>query len=291
MSELLIEAHELKQALLNDGLFIFDVRHNLFDPQEGFTHYTQGHIPGAAFLNQDTDLASPLTGTNGRHPLPDPNALLRILKGLGVASNSRIVVYDAADSSFAVRAWWLLRWLGYTNVAVLNGGWQAWCNVDGSKESGSSAAQQRIEQLKAASTTADLATPKFFMPSINADNLLKSIKAKQITLIDARDPVRYRGESEPMDPVAGRIPTALNRPIKENLQADGTFKPANVLKAEFAQIIGNAQPAQVVHYCGSGVTACHNVFSMELAGLTGSVLYPGSWSEWCSDSARPTEQG
>lgn len=283
MSELLIEADALRRELTQPGWLVFDVRYNLTDPHAGEQAYLNGHIPGAQYLDQGKHLAGQTTGKNGRHPLPDAHTLMQHLRQLGLTPRSRVVVYDHKDGSFAARAWWLLRWLGCSQVRILNGGLQAWQDAGGPLQS-----SQSVSSFSAVQTQGDMETA---MPTVSATDILSQEPTGSRVLIDARTAERYRGEVEPLDPVAGRIDGALNRPIANNLQPDGRFKPASQLHDEFQTILGSQSADQVVHYCGSGLTACHNVFAMELAGLGGSALYPGSWSEWCSDPDRPIAKG
>lgn len=314
MSDLLIDAVTLRNALPTPGLIVFDVRYDLSDVQQGRRVYADGHIPGARFLDQSDDLASQPTGRNGRHPLPDRHALAQLLQRWGAKPDSQIVVYDANNASFAARAWWLLRWLGYTDVRILDGGLQAWLDAGGELERGahsvpavpgrspdatdagpttsgatSSESAPRADNLFEAGLDGLNAEPA--MPTVSAEQILARSTARTRHLVDARTPERYRGEHEPIDPVAGRIDGALNRPIAQNVRDDGRFKSPELLRDEFTRLLGKVPGDEVVHYCGSGITACHNVFSMELAGLRGSALYPGSWSEWCSDPARPVAKG
>lgn len=283
MSDFLIEPDVLRQTLAAPDRLVFDVRYSLTDPQAGEMAYLSGHIPGAHFLNQSTQLASPSTGRNGRHPLPDQEQLAQVLQRAGLHRHSQVVVYDQSDGSFAARAWWLLRWLGHSNVAVLNGGWQAWLDAGGTQQS--SVTQVRSQPVGTSTVTSAV------MPTMDTTAILTRESDSNIILLDARTPERYRGEIEPIDPVAGRIHGALNRPVAHNVQPDGRFKDSEQLRKEFTALLGDTNAQQVVHYCGSGIHACHNIFAMEMAGLSGSVLYPGSWSEWCSDTHRPVETG
>lgn len=283
MSDLLIEADTLRHTLGDADWLVFDVRYSLADPQAGEKAYLSGHIPGAHFLDQGTHLAGPATGSNGRHPLPDRRQIAQLLQRAGLHQHSKVVVYDESDGSFAARAWWLLRWLGHSNVVVLNGGWQAWLDVGGAQQTSACKVRSHPGSTGAVTPAA--------MPTIDATTILNREPDSRLILIDARTPERYRGEAEPIDPVAGRINGALNRPIQQNVQPDGRFKRSEQLRNEFNALLGGAGPQQVVHYCGSGIHACHNIFAMEKAGLSGSVLYPGSWSEWCSDTSRPVQTG
>ncbi|MBP6020693.1 MAG: sulfurtransferase [Burkholderiaceae bacterium] len=284
MSELLISVAELSGVIDTPDLFVFDVRHELSDHAAGRVAYQQGHIPGALFLDHETQLAAPKTGLNGRHPLPDITAFAGLLRALGLTPQSRVVVYDAGNGAFAAHLWWMLRWAGYRHVQVLDGGWQAWLAASGDVQVG---AGPDMAQLAASIPQA--VQPA--MPSVDARAVLANLEKPRFTVLDARDAARFRGEVEPMDPVAGHIPGAINRPIGLNMQADGHFKPAALLHQEFTALLQGKSPESIVHQCGSGITACHNLFAMELAGLNGSSLYPGSWSEWCSDPTRPVALG
>ncbi|HRP97908.1 MAG TPA: sulfurtransferase [Rhodocyclaceae bacterium] len=258
---------------------IFDCRHDLAEPQFGRDAYADGHIPGAQFLHLDSDLSGPMNGTNGRHPLPDPLVLAARLGALGVASGMQVIAYDDAGGMFAARLWWLMRWLGHERVAVLDGGLHAWRD----------AAQPLTRQVPAfAPTRFDASVQPL---AVDADFVARHLEAADMVLIDARSPDRFRGENETLDPVGGHIPGALNRFFRDNLAAAGHFKRPAVLCDEFSRLLGGRAPATVVHQCGSGVTACHNLLAMEHAGLGGSRLYAGSWSEWCADPRRPIATG
>lgn len=282
MSDLLIEAETLRRTLTDPNRLVLDVRYNLTDAQLGERVYREGHIPGAHFLDQNTELAGPLTGDNGRHPLPDAQKLAELLQRIGLQPQSNVVVYDARDGSVAARAWWLLRWLGHSRVVILNGGWEAWLEAGGAQET-SVNTPRPLSSQKAR-------VPVAAMPTKDTTEILTRAPDSTMTLIDARAPERYHGKTEPIDPVAGRIHGALNRYATDNVETDGRFKSAAQLRAEFGALMGQSPASQVVHYCGSGIAACHNIFAMELAGLSGSALYPGSWSEWCSDPGRPVEK-
>jgi thiosulfate/3-mercaptopyruvate sulfurtransferase len=276
----LVSAESL-QALQAAGhaVLLLDCRFDLSDPQAGERAYAEGHLPGARYLHLDRDLSGPKTGRNGRHPLPDRQALAAACGHWGIGPRTLVVCYDAQGGVYAARAWWLLRWLGHepTCVAVLDGGLQAWRAAGGALST---------EAPPVAAQSPYPATPEAAMPQIDADTLLARLG--RVRLVDARAAERFRGEVEPLDPVAGHIPGATLRCFKDNLEG-GRFKPAAALRAEFEAL---ATPApETVHQCGSGVTACHNLLAMEYAGLGGSVLYPGSWSEWCADPARPVARG
>lgn len=282
---LLIGAQELQQQLQQPNLVIFDVRHDLMNHRLGRQQYMEAHIPGAYFLDNEAELVSPMTGTNGRHPLPNLVEFKQLMLQYGLKKESRIVVYDASQGHVAARTWWLLRWAGFEHVMVLDGGWQAWLAANGVTESHLSLPPVPTEH---AVVTEDV-EPQ--LATVSADEILVQLKEADqstgYTLVDARSAERYKGEKEPIDPIAGRIPSAINRPTSQNLQSDGRFKPAAQLNAEFMELLGDIDPEGVVHYCGSGMTACHNLFAMELAGLSGSSIYPGSWSEWIADPSRP----
>lgn len=281
----LVTPEALKALLASDpaSIRIFDARHDLGDHEAGRRAYNTGHIPGALFLDHETDLCSPRTGHNGRHPLPDRAAFAALIQAQGVGPQTQVIIYDASSGPFAAHLWWMLRWIGHANVAVLDGGWQAW-------RSAGYAVETQSQPLAAASTEPQ-SLPASLVGTVDADTVLANIPLQRFTVLDARAGNRYRGEVEPMDPVAGHIPGALNRPNSENQAADGRFKPATTLRAEFESVLGERNPGDIVHQCGSGITACHNLLAMEIAGLSGSRLYPGSWSEWCSDPARPVATG
>ena len=276
----LISASNLAGRLDDASWIVCDCRHDLADPSAGRRAYAESHIPGARFVHLDEDLSATKTGRNGRHPLPDPDRFARRLGELGIGNNIQVVAYDASGGYYAARLWWMLRWLGHDAVAVLDSGWNAWVM-------GGNPATAKLPAIKATKfnshSRADLAR--------NANSIAADIGKPAPLLVDARAPNRYRGENETLDPVAGHIPGAANRFFQLNLDADGSFKPPSALRQEFEAVTGAKAPSDVVHYCGSGVTACHNLLAMEIAGLSGSRLYPGSWSEWCSDPARPVATG
>ncbi len=287
MFDHLVTPEQLRANLGRADWLVFDVRHDLADHQAGRRAYEQGHILGALFLDHETDLAAPRTGANGRHPLPDRQDLAALMRLQGLTSGMQVVAYDAQGSLFASHLWWMLRWLGHPHVAILDGGWQSWREAGGEVETG-----RRQPSVSEAQAVQSLNLPRqAAMPTVQADQVLANIAQPVFTVIDARAPERYRGEVEPMDPVAGHIPGALNRSHMNNLDAQGRFKPAGQLQQEFQALLGDTPASQVVHQCGSGITACHNLFAMELAGLNGSRIYPGSWSEWVSDPTRPVARG
>jgi len=285
--KLLISVPELQERLARPDCLVFDVRHSLADHQAGRRAYESAHIPGALYLDHEQDLSAPRTGGNGRHPLPDLADFSALMCSQGLTSGSQVVAYDDGGGMFAAHLWWMLRWLGHERVAVLDGGWAAWLARGGATESGANSPS--VSEGRALQSIGS--SRQGAMPVVRADGVLANLREPVFSLLDARAENRFRGEVEPMDPVAGHIPGALNRPCSLNLRPDGRFKAPDVLRAEFEAVLRGRAAGQVVHQCGSGITACHNLFAMELAGLPGSALYPGSWSEWCSDPARPTAKG
>jgi len=271
----LISVAELA-AISDTNLVIVDCRHQLSDTAWGRNAYAAGHIPGAAFLHLDDDLSGPMTGKNGRHPLPDPQRLAQKLGSLGIHNGSHVVAYDdPAGVPGAARLWWLLGWLGHPKVQVLEGGFAAW-----------------VAAGQAVSTAAPQTRPATFVANVqaervvSADQVLANLQTKEFLLVDARGAERFRGIGETLDPVGGHIPGAANRFFQLNLE-NGLFKNAETLRNEWAVILGDRPVEQVVHQCGSGVTACHNLLALASAGMDGGRLYAGSWSEWCADPARP----
>ena len=273
---MLISTQQLSPHLTDPAWVIFDCRHDLFDVDKGERLYRQGHIPGAHFANIDTDLSGEKNGSNGRHPLPSPAAFTAFLARHGVSDGATIVAYDDAGGQFASRLWWMARWIGLMNVHLLDGGIAKWTS-----EGRSLSPEVPVPVPAALRSRAD---PLMVWSSAE---ILAHLDDPAFTLIDARAAERYHGEVEPIDPVAGHIPGARNRFYKLNLNADLTMRPAAELRAEFEQLIAQQSPANVLHQCGSGVTSCMNLFAMEYAGLPGSKLYAGSWSEWVADPARP----
>jgi thiosulfate/3-mercaptopyruvate sulfurtransferase len=259
---------------------VFDCRHDLKNTEYGRQAYARGHIPGALFLHLDADLSGVKDGRNGRHPLPEVDDFARRMSACGVDATTQVVAYDNEGGIFASRLWWLLRWLGHDRVAVLDGGLAGW------KRSG-----------RALEETAPAVEPRSFEPrqqgvAVSVEKVLADLQSERMLIVDARSPERFRGENETLDPVGGHIPGAVNRFYFDNLDDDGCFfKPTTELRAEFDALLAGRPAAQVVQQCGSGVTACHNLLAMELAGLSGSKLYPGSWSEWCADPLRPVAKG
>jgi len=274
----LISVEQL-QALLarSPAPVLLDCRFDLADTEAGQRAWAAGHLPGAFHAHLDRDLSGTRTGRNGRHPLPAREDLAACAGRWGITPAAQVVCYDAQGGTYAARAWWLLRWLGHDAVAVLDGGLAAWLAAGGTLDAGVPAT--------ARSAPYPLAAPA--MRTIDADALLPRLG--RVPLLDARAGERFRGEVEPLDPVAGHIPGATLRFFRDNLDADGRFKPAAQLRQEYAAL--GAGSGDVVHQCGSGVVACHNLLAMAHAGYDGGVLYPGSWSEWCSDPSRPVARG
>jgi len=271
----IISAEELQNHISESDWVVFDCRFNLADTSAGKNAYLEGHIPGAIYLDLDQDLSSPITPETGRHPLPDLERFVDRLAQAGVSNNTQVVVYDDCAGAMAARCWWLLRLVGHKAVAVLDGGLPAWQSLGGQLN-------DHIPQPTSTAYTSSLQQNQ----NLTVTEVEQALDAQSIYLVDARAAERYRGEVEPIDPIAGHIPSALNRPLTDNL-AEGKFKPAVQLREEWLTVLGGKSVEAVVHMCGSGVTACHNQLAMEIAGLSGSRVYSGSWSEWIRDPARP----
>lgn len=278
----LIQPGDLTRELSNPDLRIFDLRHDLTQPDAGWRAYQHSRIPGAVFLDVEQDLAGVRTSNNGRHPLPDRHVFHDLMVRAGVGAESRVVAYDEQDGAMAARLWWMLRWLGFANVAVLDGGWQAWRQAALPVD-----AAPVDARLLPGAAAQPLPLGESLVREVSSADVVRNLRTHEFLVLDARAQARYQGRIEPLDPVAGHIPGALNRPYQENLDTHGGFKTPDVLRAEFGALLNERQSSDVVHQCGSGITACHNLIAMEYAGLPGSRLYPGSWSEWCSDPLRP----
>ncbi|MBX9903028.1 MAG: sulfurtransferase [Burkholderiales bacterium] len=276
----LVSAEQTAAHLDDPQWVICDCRHDLANHSAGYKAYRAGHIPGARFLHLDVDLSGPKTGLTGRHPLPHPATFCLRLGALGISNNTQVVAYDETGGVYASRLWWMLRWVGHSKVAVLDGGWQAWTKAGLPVTVAQPAVEPTTFNGKAQTQIA-----------VDSAQLLANLQDRKSLVVDARSSDRYRGENETLDPVAGHIPGAVNRFFKHNLEADGRFKAPVVLKQEFGTVLDGHAPDTIVHQCGSGVTACHNLLAMEVAGLAGSRLYPGSWSEWVSDRRRPVARG
>lgn len=270
---------EKTQAHVNDpNWVIVDCRFSLADAAAGVRAYQSGHLPGAVYADLERDLSGPVNSKSGRHPLPDPQWLADRFGAWGIGPGVQVVAYDDVGGAFASRLWWSLRWLGHEAAALLDGGIGAWQAAGFALSTSTPQPQPRVFTAKTSLEVADVAAVE---QRGNRGGLL----------LDARSLERFRGEQEPIDPVAGRIPGAVSAPVDGNLGADGRFLSAAVLRDRFERLLAGAAPAAVIHYCGSGVTACHNLLAMEHGGLTGSCLYPGSWSEWIRDPQRSIERG
>jgi thiosulfate/3-mercaptopyruvate sulfurtransferase len=259
---------------------VFDCRHDLGNPALGEQQYAKVHVPGALFAHLDRDLSAPKTGQNGRHPLPDPEKIAAWLGKCGVKRDDPVVCYDANNGTMAARLWWTLRWLGHERVAVLDGGFAKW-----------------VEEGRPLTNELPVFPETVYEHEVKPEKtvdvsfLEHHVESGDLLLVDARAPQRWRGDAEPIDPVAGRIPGATNRFCGENLSQEGVFKSAEILRREFGKILGDRKPEEIVHYCGSGVAACHNALAMEIAGFAGSRVFVGSWSEWIADPRRPRAKG
>lgn len=276
----LISAEQLAQHLNDPEWIIFDCRFTLSDDMAGYRAYLKGHIPGARYAHLNNDLSSEVMACTGRHPLPDINMLSRKLGEWGVDENKQIVVYDDSFGSMACRMWWLLRWLGHESVALLDGGVQRW-----------------TKQIQTLETDLPVCQPAVFTPHaddrmwVNADDVEKAMLNRDCLIIDARSEERFSGEREMLDKIGGHVPGSINYPFEDNLDMDSTYLPAGELRAAYLELLDGAAPENVIHMCGSGVTACHSLIAMEHAGLKGAKLYPGSWSHWITDPGRPVETG
>ena len=278
----LISPQALNERQSQPGLVILDCRFALEDPDYGLRSYAEGHIEGAQFADLERDLSGPVTkGVTGRHPLPDPDELIERLRGWGINNDSDVVLYDDGPGAFSARAWWLLAWLGKRDgVFVLDGGLKAWH---------AAGFPLNLDSVKVPRGHFDGAPDNQLL--IKAQTLQKRLNDPALTLIDARALPRFRGEVEPIDPVAGHIPGAQCAAFGENLDSSGRFLPVEQLKQRFAEKLGDRSPDELVAYCGSGVTACHNLFALALAGYPLGKLYAGSWSEWINDPQRGVATG
>lgn len=272
----LVDADTLARHVDDPQWIVCDCRHDLADYHSGRRAYDEAHIPGARFVHLDEDLSGPKTGHNGRHPLPHPLTFALRLGALGIDNGRQVVAYDASGGCYAARLWWMLRWVGQVRVAVLDGGWQAW----------TAAGHPITAERPARERTTYTLRPRPDL-AVDAAYVTSHLNDPEVAVLDARSEDRFRGENETLDPVAGHIPGALNRFFRQNLDANGRFKAPEMLRQEISALLGDRDSRDAVHQCGSGVTACHNLLAMEHAGLTGSRLYAGSWSEWVSDPARP----
>jgi thiosulfate/3-mercaptopyruvate sulfurtransferase len=282
----LITAPALAAALTDSPArwLVCDCSFDLADTAAGTRAFTEAHIPGAAYLHLDDDLSGSKTGRNGRHPLPDRERFIARLAALGMDDQTTVVAYDRSAGMYAARLWWLLRWCGHEAVVVLDGGFAAWQAAGGSVESGSARARPAGSlQLKPS-----------LVEVLDHAAVRANLSSAARLVIDARAADRFRGENETLDAVGGHIPGARNRPFRDNLQPNGRFKPAEQLKADFDTITGGKSAKSgdaLIHQCGSGVTACHNLLALDVAGVPGGALYAGSWSEWCVQDGAPVATG
>ncbi len=273
----LINASELQQLLPLKDLVIIDCRFALSDTNSGRKDYAMGHIPHAQYAHLDEDLSGPIIpGTTGRHPLPAIEDITQKISQWGISENTQVVVYDQDHGGRAARLWFLLKWLGHKKVAVLNGGWKNWIN-----------------QGMPVSTNVPKVSPSIFLPRPNEDMIFsvaqieQNLEQETHLIVDSRSAERYRGEHEPIDPIAGHIPNAISAPFAENLDSSGLFKSKEALSKRFSQLLKDYPANKTVFYCGSGVTACHNLLALNYIGIDQAKLYPGSWSEWITEIKRP----
>lgn len=274
----LISAEQLRERL--GSVVVVDCRFDLAKPEAGRAAYASAHLPGAIYAHLDEDLSGPKSTTTGRHPLPDPAVLARKLGGWGISKESQVIVYDADFGMYASRLWWLLRWVGHQAVAVLDGGFKGWTAAGFPTNSD---APSPIETTFVPTVVPEAVASTQEVAALASD--------PQWRLLDARAPERFRGDVEPIDPVAGHIPGARNHPFALNMSSEGRLRSAAELSAQLSKSLDGVAPERSIMMCGSGVTACHNLLALEIAGLKGAKLYAGSWSEWIRDPARPTAKG
>lgn len=287
-SSLLMSVEDLASALRPSaggaegeaGLVVVDCRFNLLKPEAGRAAWLAGHIPGAFYADLNQDLSSPPRPDTGRHPLPDPEQLRTLLGGFGIGKATRVVAYDEGGGGLAARLWWLLRWMGHGPVVLLDGGFSAWQK-----------AGLPVDRDVPALRTRRFEGQPGQMPVRDASQVAAGLAGDSIRLLDMRAEERFLGRVEPIDPIAGHVPGAVNAPFGGNLTADNRFQPAEVLASRYAALAHGRAPGEIVCMCGSGVTACHGIFALELAGMPGAALYPGSWSEWIRSPDRPVATG
>ena len=282
MDAKLIRAPELNRRFREESVAIFDCRFALNDPDAGRAAFEDSHIPGARYADLEQDLSGPVSSETGRHPLPAFGLWLETVTKLEVDSSTPIVLYDGGPGVFAARLWWMLNWAGIENVMLLDGGFSQWRKEGFAVQSGEESDSRPGSSAEAPAHDIEHAL------HVNAQFLMEHLHDPQVLILDAREEERFSGRKEPLDKKAGCIPGAFNRHFALNL-SEGLFKSPTALRAEFEEVMQGLPPESVVHSCGSGVTACHNLFAMEYAGLSGSRLYPGSWSEWIVDPARPID--
>jgi thiosulfate/3-mercaptopyruvate sulfurtransferase len=305
--ETLIDAQALATLIGTDAVVCVDCRFDLAAPAAGRAAFRQARIPGAAYADLNLDLSGPVTTQSGRHPLPGREALGRFLANVGVTAETQVIAYDAGNGAFAARLWWLLRWLGHAKVAVLDGGFAAWVESGGTVEAGDSVATRAAARSGLGGGLSEGAgvgvgvdergTPAMTTAWVTSEEVAAATTSPsgdagpRMVLVDARAPERFAGRVEPLDPVAGHVPSARNFPFTGNLGPGGRFLPADELRRRWREFLGDADPANVVAMCGSGVTACHNLLALEVAGLRGAKLYAGSWSEWIRNPTRGIATG
>lgn len=289
-SQTLIGAHSLRAIEGEPRVAVVDCRFDLLQPAAGRQAFLAAHIPRARYADLNRDLSSPTGPRTGRHPLPEPATFAAWLGAVGIGNDTQVVAYDEVNGSFAARLWWLLRSLGHRAVSVLDGGFKAWTAAGGALESG---------EPKPCATHFSLRNDGGGLDDRGVDGrgvlstaeVERALQDPHTLLVDARAPERYAGRVEPIDPIAGHIPGAVNHPFTANLDADGRFLPAAVLKRRWRECLAGRKPKDLIAMCGSGVTACHHLLSLEVAGLPGGKLYAGSWSEWIRDPRRPIARG
>lgn len=281
MTSPIISSADLADHLDDPDWRIIDCRFDLGQPDAGREAYREGHIPGALYAHLEQDLSGPVSETSGRHPLPDPEALRATFSRWGITPTTRVVCYDYRTNAYAGRLWWLLRWLGHERVAVLDGGFEKWL----------------AEERPVSDAVPDDPPPAEFRGgpdpalTVSSETIFEDLDDGELCLIDVRAEPRFNGDEEPIDPVAGHIPGAVNLPFAKNLDVSGCYLPPEALRKMYARILGDHPPQACVVMCGSGVTACQSLIALEQAGLDGARLYPGSWSEWIRDPNRPVEIG
>jgi thiosulfate/3-mercaptopyruvate sulfurtransferase len=280
MYRTLIDPTHLATHVGTPEWIVVDCRFDLADPAKGEAQYLEGHIPGARYAHLDRDLSGAKTGTNGRHPLPTPDEMRARFGALGITAERQVVAYDADSGMFAARLWWMLRFMGHDAVAVLDGGFARWVREGHPVRAG----------REQPGRTAFTGTPREDW-RLDVESVLRGLGDPARVLVDARSESRFRGEGETLDKVGGHIPGARNFFFQRNLTADKTFKDSKALREDWTAVLAGKTPTDVVMYCGSGVTACHNLLALEYAGLPGARLFPGSWSEWSADSTRPVATG
>lgn len=275
MSDALISAEVLSHHLHDPQWRLVDCRFNLADPAQGAAAYERGHLPGAVYAHLDQDLSGPVTASSGRHPLPPPAVFAERLCTWGIAADTCVVAYDQGNGLFASRLWWLLRAYGHRQVSVLDGGLAAW-----------TARGLPVVDTPATVPVVQAVPVREFVGWLNTEAVREALAAQSILLVDARAADRFAGRNETMDPIAGHVPGAVNHPLADNVAADGQFLPADELRRRWQARLGAHAATDLVSMCGSGITACHNLLALEIAGLSGGRLYPGSWSEWIRDPTR-----